>query len=113
MYLAQQLGHYPPDYIRSHPTAERMLETVEKFEEDLTDHCRVYRPMSVSVQVGEPIVVAAKRVRGQSEDPLMSQLERELHRMLGITPAAASGEVTSAAQSDAETAPESAESSHE
>ena len=113
MYLAQQLGQYPPDYIRSDPTAERMLETVEKFEEDLTDHCRVYRPMSVSVQVGEPIVVATKRVRGQSEDPLMSQLESELHRMLGIVPTAAPDVLVSRADSEAETAPESAESSVE
>jgi 1-acyl-sn-glycerol-3-phosphate acyltransferase len=112
MYLAQQLGHYPPDYIQSSPTDERMLETVEKFEEDLTDQCRVYRPMSVTVQVGEPIVVAEKRVRGQSEDPLMSQLERELHRMLGITPAAPP-EPASPAHADAEAAPESAGSSLE
>lgn len=113
MYLAQQLGHYPPDYIRSSPTAERMLETVEKFEEDLTDHCRVYRPMSVTVQVGEPIVVATKRVRGQGEDPLMSQLESEMHRMLGITPAAAPPEPESQGHSEAESAPASAESSVE
>jgi hypothetical protein len=111
MYLAQQLGHYPPDYIRSSPTTERMLETVEKFEEDLTDQCRVYRPMSVTVQVGEPIAVAAKRVRGQGEDPLMSQLEGRLHQMLGITPAAAPREATE--QIDTDTAPASAESSVE
>lgn len=84
MYLAQQLGHYPPDYIRSQPTPERMLETVEKFEEDLTDHCRLYRPMTVSVTVGEAIPVAAKRVRGVSEDPVMRQLEHQLHRLLRI-----------------------------
>ena len=100
MYLAQQLGNYPTDYIRSNPTGERMLETVEKFEEDLTDQCRVYRPMSVTVQVGEAIPVAAKRVRGAAEDPVMSQLERQLHAMLGIT-AAGGGQQSEAAPAGA------------
>lgn len=82
MYLAQQIGHYPPDYIRSNPTTERMLETVEKFEEDLTDQCRCYRPITVKVEVGEPIKVPHKRVRGS--DPVMSALESQLHQMLDI-----------------------------
>ncbi len=85
MYLAQQLGHYPPHYVRSNPTRERMLETVEKFEEDLTDFCRIYRPMSVSVEVGEAISVPAKRVRGVTEDPVTTQLDAQLRTMLGIT----------------------------
>ncbi|QDT13913.1 1-acyl-sn-glycerol-3-phosphate acyltransferase [Planctomycetes bacterium K23_9] len=83
MYMAQQLGHYPPDYVSDDPTNERMLETVEKFEEDLTDHSRIYRPMSVEVSVGDPIEVTAKRVRGQ-QDPVMLQLESDMRRMLGI-----------------------------
>lgn len=82
MYLAQQLGHYPPDYVQSKPSAERMLETVEKLEEDLNDHCRSYRPMSVRVEVGEAIEVPMKRVRG--DDPVMSKLDERLHAMLGI-----------------------------
>ncbi len=84
MYLAQQLGHYPTDYIRSNPTPERMLETVEKFEEDLTDHCRIHRPMSATVRLGTAIPVSPKRIRGTAEDPLMSEVERQLHEMLEI-----------------------------
>ncbi|NNE00104.1 MAG: 1-acyl-sn-glycerol-3-phosphate acyltransferase [Pirellulaceae bacterium] len=84
MYLAQQLGHYPPDYIRGNPTAERMLETVEKFEEDLTDECRIYRPMSATVHVGEAIEVSPKRARGQ-QDPVMLQVERDMHQLLGLS----------------------------
>jgi hypothetical protein len=94
MYLAQQLWHYPPDYIRFNPTPERMLETVEKFEEDVTDHCRVHRPMSVTVRVGEAIPVSPRRVRGASEDPVMSQLNCQLHELLGLTSPA--GDPTSA-----------------
>ncbi len=85
VYMAQQFSHYPPDYIRSNPTNERLLETVEKFEEDLTDECRIHRPMSATVKVGEPIFVSPQRVRGVAEDPIMSEVNRSLHEMLGIT----------------------------
>ena len=36
IYLAQQLACYPPDYLAAQPSPERILETVERFEEDLT-----------------------------------------------------------------------------
>jgi 1-acyl-sn-glycerol-3-phosphate acyltransferase len=83
MYLAQQLSCYPPDYLRSRPSPERMLETVERFEEDLTDKSRVYRPMAVKVQVGEPIHVSPTRDRAAAEDPAMSALETQLQAMIG------------------------------
>jgi hypothetical protein len=86
MYLAQQLSLYPPDYLRSQPSPERMLETVERFEEDLTDKCRVYRPMAVKVRVGEAIPVSPARDRSAAEDPAMSALEKQLHDMLGGDP---------------------------
>ena len=86
MYLAQQLSHYAPAYVRSKPTDERMLETIEKFEEDLTDESRIHRPMSVTVEVGNPIEAAPKRVRVRGEDALMVDLDHELREMLGIDP---------------------------
>lgn len=82
MYLAQQLSCYPPDYLQSNPSAERMLETVERFEEDLTDACRVYPPMTVTVQIGEPILVNPARDRGAAEDPVMSGIEQQLQTMI-------------------------------
>ncbi len=82
MYIVQQMSHYPPDYIKSNPTPERMLETVERFEEDLTDVCRIHSPMTVTVQVGEAIPVRAKRDRSATEDPLMSAVEASLRSML-------------------------------
>lgn len=86
MYVAQQMSHYPPDYISSHPTSERMLETVERFEEDLTDQCRIHRPMSATATVGEAIEVGPEKVRGMDEDPVMNAINRQLHDMLEITP---------------------------
>lgn len=82
MYIVQQMSHYPPEYIKSNPTPERMLETVERFEEDLTDACRIHRPMSATVQVGEAIPVSPKRDRSATEDPIMSAIETNLRSML-------------------------------
>lgn len=82
LYLAQQLANYPPDYIRSRPLAERFLETVERFEEDLTDEARIHRPLSAAVQVGEAIEVDPARDRGAGGDPLMAQIEEQLKEML-------------------------------
>ena len=82
MYLAQQLWCYPPGYVRSRPTRERLLETVERFEEDLNDECRIYRPMSVTVRVGEAIHVPPQRDRTAAEDPVMAAIEAQLEAMI-------------------------------
>lgn len=84
MYLAQQLCCYPDDYIRSNPTPERMLETVERFEEDMTDIARIHGPLSATVEIGEPLAVSPTRERGAAEDPLIAGIERQLQQMLGI-----------------------------
>jgi hypothetical protein len=55
LYLAQQLSHYPPDYVKSNPNPQRLLETVERFEEDLTDQVRVHGEIHAKVMVGEAI----------------------------------------------------------
>lgn len=84
MYIAQQLSHYPPEYVRRNPAPERLLETVERFEEDLTDECRLHRPMSVEVRIGAAIEVGPKRVRGVAEDPVTAELNQQLHDLLEI-----------------------------
>lgn len=80
-YLAQQLAWYPPDYVRSNPTPERILETVERFEDDLTDQTKVHRPLRAIIHVDEAIEVEPKRERGTS-DPLLDQLESRLRSMI-------------------------------
>jgi 1-acyl-sn-glycerol-3-phosphate acyltransferase len=57
LYLAQRLSLYPPGYLEGDPSQERVLETVERLEEDLTDVATVHRPLAVTVYVGEPIAV--------------------------------------------------------
>ena len=82
MYLAQQLSFYPPDYIGTDPSPDRLLETVERFEEDLTDACRRYAPMEAIATIGPAIPVSPTRERGAAEDPLMTAVETQLKSML-------------------------------
>jgi 1-acyl-sn-glycerol-3-phosphate acyltransferase len=82
IYLAQQLACYPPDYVAGHATPERMLETVERFEEDLTDTVRVHRPIHAAIEVGEAIEVPPGRDRGSESDSLMVELRRSIETMM-------------------------------
>jgi 1-acyl-sn-glycerol-3-phosphate acyltransferase len=82
-YYIQQISHYPPHYVRrSEPNiVEHILETVERFEEDFTDHARTHGPLHAVIQVGEAIPVQTQRVRGS--DPLMAGIREQLSSMLG------------------------------
>ena len=82
IYLAQQLFFYPPGYFTPQPTPERLLETVERFEEDLTDQTPVHRPLRAVVEVGAAIEVAPTRERGAETDPVMARIRTELETML-------------------------------
>lgn len=82
MYLAQQLSCYPPDYLSDDPTPERLLETVERYEEDMTDAVRIHAPLRAVVEVGEAIDVAPERARGGEGDPLMFAIREKLESML-------------------------------
>jgi hypothetical protein len=84
VYLANQLAHYPPEYVASNPTPHRILETVERFEEDLTDRIRVHGAMHVTITVGEAIEVSPAREGRGGDDPLLTQIETQLKKMLGI-----------------------------
>lgn len=81
-YLAQQVDCYPGRYVRDFPSVDRVLETLEKFEEDLTEQARVHGQMKVVIQVGDPIEVSTKRERASDGDPLMSQIKDSITGML-------------------------------
>lgn len=83
LYLAQQLDHYPENYLRSNPTAERLLETVERFEEDLTDISTPHVFLNATVHIGSAIEVSPVREDKQSSG-LLRTVEQRLKRMLGI-----------------------------
>ncbi len=81
VYLVQQLHCYPGDYIEN-PTPERILETVERYEEDLTDVARAHAPIRAFITVGDAIEVGASRDRSQDPDPITSEIRRQMEAML-------------------------------
>ena len=82
-YYAQQMSHYPRDYIlREKNLPERLVETVERFEEDFTDQSRKYEPFHAVVEVGEAIPVGPHRDREAVGDPVMAEVRRQLQTMI-------------------------------
>jgi 1-acyl-sn-glycerol-3-phosphate acyltransferase len=77
-YLAQQIDCYPEKYLTEFPSIDRILETVEKFEEDLNDQCRIHGQLKVVLDVGEAIEVSPKRDRSADTDPLMETIREKL-----------------------------------
>jgi len=82
VYLAQSLSFYPRNYVMPGSPPERLLETVERFEEDLTDAVRVHGPLKLIIDVGEAIEVSPKRPKGVKADPLMQELGTALKTQL-------------------------------
>jgi 1-acyl-sn-glycerol-3-phosphate acyltransferase len=82
--FAQALDLYPPGYIDGEPTVERLLETVERFEEGASDEARIHRPLHCRIDVGDALPVSTDRPRGEA-DPLTGQLEESLKALLAST----------------------------
>ncbi len=78
LYLAQQISCYPADYLVELRSAERVLETIERFEEDLSHKVRVHGNLKAIIQVQEAIEVSPKRDRRAEVDPLMEQIQLSL-----------------------------------
>ena len=82
IYLAQQLSCYPADYLAGEPSAERLLETVERFEEDMTGKVTAHQGRHVIIEIGEPIEVSSRRDRKAKTDPLTDEIKIRLQSML-------------------------------
>src|ERR1035438_5954123 len=61
LYVAQQLHCYSGDYLADAPTPERLLETVERYEEDLTDSARPHPPLHAVISIFEAIEATPTR----------------------------------------------------
>lgn len=83
--LAQQLSFYPAGYFTPSPTPERLLETVERFEEDINDVASIHRGIRAVIEVGEALPVSPERVRGAEGDPLIEELRERLQALLAAT----------------------------
>ena len=81
VYLVQQLHGYPGDYIEN-PTPERILETVERYEEDLTDVARPHFPIRAVITVGDAVEVSTARDRSQDPDPVTAQIRVQMEKLL-------------------------------
>ena len=81
-YLAQRVDCYPEQYLASNPSVDRILETLEKFEEDLTDNVRIHGDLKAVVEIGEPIEVSARRDRSTKEDSLTILIRERINAML-------------------------------
>jgi hypothetical protein len=83
IYYAQQIASYPREYIlpeKNYP--ERIVETIERLEEDFSDHSQKYEPFHAVADIGEAIPVGAERDRGGEGDPIMAEVRRQLQSMI-------------------------------
>ena len=55
LYFAQVLHCFPPNYVKDSPTVDRMLETIEKFEEALSDKTTIHRSRKAVIKFSDPI----------------------------------------------------------
>jgi len=83
LYYAQQISHYPRDYILPEKNLpEHVIETVERLEEDFVDRAHKYEPFHAVVEVGEAIPVGTERDRAAKGDPIMAEVRRQLQAMI-------------------------------
>jgi 1-acyl-sn-glycerol-3-phosphate acyltransferase len=85
LYLAQQLHCYSGDYLADSPTPERLLETVERYEEDLTDKVGVHPPIHAVISVGNAIEAPPTRDGAATGDPIANEVRTQLETMLQET----------------------------
>jgi 1-acyl-sn-glycerol-3-phosphate acyltransferase len=81
LYLVQQLHCYPGDYIEN-ATPERMLETIERYEEDLTDLARPHPPLRAIILVGDAIDVSGTRDRSADVDSITAEVRAVIERLM-------------------------------
>lgn len=82
-YYLQQMAHYPKGYIGGgHDLPERLLETIERMEEDFTDESKYHGPLHCVIQVGDAIEVDAARDRSAAQDPAMTKTAESIQGML-------------------------------
>ncbi|MBM4001867.1 MAG: 1-acyl-sn-glycerol-3-phosphate acyltransferase [Planctomycetes bacterium] len=82
LQLAQSVASYPPQYLRGQPSAERVVEVLERFDEDFNQRASVLGNLHVILEVDESLVVSPERDRDCRSDPLMQAIDARLRAML-------------------------------
>jgi 1-acyl-sn-glycerol-3-phosphate acyltransferase len=83
--LVLQLYSYPGDYVSEKPSIERMAETIEKFEEDLTGAARPKGKRHALVRFADPIDLRAAAATGRTRTvaaDVTDQLERSIRQLM-------------------------------
>ncbi len=82
-YVAHQMACFPLNYLKEYPSVDRIRETVERFEEDMTDKATLHHPLKCIIEIGEAVAVDSQRQRrGEEGDPLMNDIIARLQSML-------------------------------
>lgn len=81
-YLAQQIALYPEGYLDGAPSAERLFETLERFDEDLNDEVPLRARWHAIVEVLPAIEVDGARDRGAETDPMVASIRESLQQKL-------------------------------
>ncbi len=81
IYIAQQIGTHPVHYL-DQPTDTRVLETIERIEEDISDKSSLHRPLHAVIEVGAAIEVPAKKPLVDEDAWLTNTIHRSLTEML-------------------------------
>ena len=83
-FIAQQVYFcYPRGYLTADSPPERLIETLQRFDEDLNDAAANVGRWRVRVDIGEAIPVGPDRPRGVA-DPLMGEVDRGIRRLIGV-----------------------------
>lgn len=83
--LARKLDSYVEGYLREAPVTDtRILETVQRMQEDFLGSVDSSTPLKVIIHFDDPIVVPTDRPPRGQRDPLMEQLELRLKALLSL-----------------------------
>ena len=87
--FVQQLCYYPVDYLSGNTgkvTAERIIETLERLEEDLTDMITMPRRFKLVIDVLDAVEIPAEKLpRGAENDPVMDEVRDRLEANLALS----------------------------
>ncbi len=86
LHLVQQLSYYPVNYLTGETgkvTRERIIETLERLEEDLTGRITMPRRFRLVIDVLDAIEVPAEKLpRDAVSDPLLDEVRQSLEKNL-------------------------------
>ena len=83
-FIAQQVHFcYPRGYLTPDSPPERLIETVQRFDEDLNDSAAGVGRWRVHVNIGAAIPVTPDRPRGTA-DPLIGEVDRGIRGLIGV-----------------------------